>query len=315
MRLAAVQLEAEIGNVETNLRLSEALADEAGRAGAEVIALPEFFTTGVAYKPELADAAVPFDGPATELLVALAARHNALVGGSFLCRDRDGHVRNAFVLAGRDGVIGRHDKDLPTMWENALYVGGGDRGVIETGDLAVGAALCWEFMRSATAQRLRGRVDLVVGGSGWWSIPTTWRPGPLWRAMERRNAATATSAPAAFGRYVGAPVVHAAHVGELMCPMPLMPLTYRGHFEGGASISAADGTILASRRREEGPGVVIADVEVGRSRPEAEVPDRFWLHPRGAMAALSWAYQNPHGRRIYARRTTGPVAAHGMRQV
>jgi hypothetical protein len=54
---------------------------------------------------------------------------------------------------------------------------------------------------------------------------------------------------------------------------------------------------------------------VGRSRPEAEVPDRFWLHPRGAMAALSWAYQNPHGRRVYARRTTGPVAAHGMRQV
>ncbi len=66
------------------------------------------------------------------MLLEVAAEQGVLIGGSFLCRDVDGEVRNAFLLAGPDGLLGRHDKDLPTMLENALYVGGEDDGVIET---------------------------------------------------------------------------------------------------------------------------------------------------------------------------------------
>jgi hypothetical protein len=47
----------------------------------------------------------------------------------------------------------------------SFYIGGADDGVLEAGDLRVGAALCWEFMRSATAGRFLGRVDMVAGGS------------------------------------------------------------------------------------------------------------------------------------------------------
>jgi predicted amidohydrolase len=113
---------------------------------------------------------------ATVLLRDLARRHGATVGGSFLCRDRDGEARNAFLLSGPDGrILGRHDKDLPTMVENCLYIGGEDDGVIDAGELRVGAALCWEFMRTQTARRLRGQVDVVVGGSLWLSIPP-WPP-------------------------------------------------------------------------------------------------------------------------------------------
>jgi hypothetical protein len=51
--------------------------------------------------------------------------HGVYVGGSTLVRDNDGHVRNAFFLVGSDGdVLGRHHKDMPMMWENALYIGG-----------------------------------------------------------------------------------------------------------------------------------------------------------------------------------------------
>ena len=176
MRVAAIQLEPVIADVAANLEACERLVDRAGAAGAEWIVLPEFFTTGIAFREELAEAALAPDGAATGLLSDLATRHSAFVGGSFLCRDPDGEVRNAFVLAGPDGrILGRHDKDLPTMWENAFYVGGRDDGVIDAGGLTVGAAVCWEFMRAQTAARLRGRVDLVVGGSGWWSVPP-WPP-------------------------------------------------------------------------------------------------------------------------------------------
>ena len=172
MRVAAVQLDVALGDVRSNLSACDALAREAAAAGAEAIALPEFFTSGAAFRPELAGAALAPDGRATEMLLEVAAGEGVLIGGSFLCRDVDGQVRNAFLLAGPDGLLGRHDKDLPTMWENSFYVGGSDDGVFELSNgLRVGVALCWELMRTQTVRRLRGRVDLVMAGSGWWSIP------------------------------------------------------------------------------------------------------------------------------------------------
>ena len=87
--------------------------DQATAAGATVIALPEFFTTGIGFLPELAGTALPPDGKATELMLGLARRHGAMIGGSLLVRDADGHVRNAYLLVTPEGVAGRHDKDLP----------------------------------------------------------------------------------------------------------------------------------------------------------------------------------------------------------
>jgi predicted amidohydrolase len=305
MRVAAVQLDVALADVPANLAACESLARDAARAGAQAIALPEFFTTGAAFVPELADAALAPDGAATDMLLRLGRDEHVLIGGSFLCRDADGEVRNAFLLAGPDGLLGRHDKDLPTMWENALYLGGDDDGVIEAGDLTVGAAVCWEFMRSGTARRLRGRVDLVMGGSNWWSIPQ-WPPTAYTRRAEAANAATAARAPSVFGRYVGAPVAHAAITGALSCPMPELPaLTYHGRFEGGAQIADAHGRVLARREGSEGSGYVIADVEAQRTEPREQVPDWFWLHRRGAVPAIAWNTERLLGRRWYARHVRG----------
>lgn len=297
---AAVQLDAVPGDVAANLSACERLADEAGRSGAKVIALPEFFTTGIGFLRELVDAALPADGPPADLLCELARRHGAMVGGSFLCRDVDGHIRNAYLLADATGIVGRHDKDLPTMWENAIYTGGNDDGVLTAGGYQVGAAVCWELMRTQTVRRLTGRVDLAMTGSGWWSIPA-WPPRRLFERLEASNAATAHRAAADFARYIGAPVVHAAHVGELECPMPWLPVRYRGQFEGNALITDAAGNILARRSRADGEGVVLAEISLSRQHPVYVAPQRFWLHRRGALPAAVWHYQRLHGRRWYER--------------
>lgn len=300
-RVAAVQLEVVFGDIPANIAACESLAREAAHAGAEVIVLPEFFTTGAAFLPDLATTGIAPGGAATDMLRRVAREEGVRIGGSFLCRDDDGEVRNAFFLAGPDGLLGRHDKDLPTMWENALYVGGNDDGVIDAGDLTFGAALCWEFMRSATARRLRGRVDLVIGGSNWWSIPS-WPPAAYMRRAEKANAATAALAPLQFGRYVGAPVVHAAMTGPISCPWPeLRTVTYRGYLQGGAQITDADGRVLARSERTEGSCFAIAEVDARRTPPVEAVPDRFWLHRRGAVAAITWHTQRVLGKRWYAR--------------
>jgi predicted amidohydrolase len=305
MRVAAAQLEVALADVPTNIAACESIARDAARDGAEAIALPEFFTTGAAFVRELAGAALAPDGAATEMLLRVARDEGVLVGGSFLCRDADGEVRNAFFLAGPDGLLGRHDKDLPTMWENALYVGGNDDGVIEAGELSIGAAVCWEFMRSATARRLRGGVDLVLGGSNWWTIPR-WPPAAYTRRAEAANASLAARAPTVFGRYVGAPVVHAAITGTFECPLPELPaITYRGRFRGGAQIADAGGRILARREGAERSGYVIAEVQARRSEPREPVPSRFWLHRRGVLPAVVWNTERVLGRRWYERHVRG----------
>ena len=307
VKVAAIQLEPELGDVAENLRRCEQLADQAARSGAEWIVLPEFFTTGMAFLERIADGALPPDGAATQMMLALAGRHGVTVGGSFICRDSDGDNRNAFVLVDAEGVRGRHDKDLPTMFENCFYREGADDGVIDA-DLSVGVAMCWELMRTQTARRLRGRVDLLIGGSAWWSVPA-WPPKALMRRFEARNAANAATAPATMARLVGAPIVHASHCGEIESPTPALPVPYRGRFEGATVICDASGNTRARRDTQEGAGIVLADIAPDRASPTEPIPERYWLHRRGMVPAAAWTFQREHGRRWYRRHALGrPVA-------
>lgn len=300
-RVAAIQLDAVVGQLDHNMAEAERLADQAGREGAEWIILPEFFTTGMAFDERLASQALPADGAATALLSAIARRHGAKVGGSFLCHDETGEVHNAFLLVGSDGeVLGRHDKDLPTMWENCFYARGSDAGLIATDDAEVGVAMCWELIRSQTAVRLRGRAELVVGGSCWWSVPA-WRPRAVFDRMEQSNRINATEAAQSFAQLVGAPVIHAAHCGTIQCPLPLFPLDYRGFAEGGTAIFGADGEAIAFRAREDGAGIASGEVTIGSQTPVESVPDRYWLCRRGIVPEFAWKYQRAHGRRWYAK--------------
>jgi predicted amidohydrolase len=307
-RVAAVQLQAVLGDVDANLDRAASGISRAVRDGASWVVLPEFFTSGVAFLPEVAAAAQPLDGSAVRALEGWARAYDIVIAGSLLVRDVDGHVRNAQLLVGPGGIQARHDKDLPTMWENALYTGGADDGVVDAADgTRVGLAMCWELTRRGTVDRMAGRVDVVLAGSGWWSLPR-WRPYRLFDAWERQNAARARRTPAYFARYVGAPVVHAAHSGTVACPLPWLPVGYRGRFEPVTGIWAADGTPLAVSAGPDAQ-VVVADLPMG-GVPPLTAPDRYWLSPPGPMPTFAWHQQRWHGRRWYARHQRRPAAPH-----
>ncbi len=309
IRVAATQMRPVLGDVEANLDGAAGLVARAAREGARWIVLPEFFTTGVAFLAEIADAAQPAGGEAWDAMAAWARDHGCVVAGSMLLRDADGDVRNAQLVFGPDGLVARHDKDLPTMWENALYVGGTDDGRAVVEGHRVGLALCWELTRARTVRRLAGAVDVVLAGSGWWSIPT-WRPRRVTRVWERRNGARARAAAAVFARHVGAPVVHAAHVGPLRCPTPWFPVGYRGRYEGGTGVWDATGRAVGLITDVGAPGVVTVDLPVPGPVPAAATPHGYWLTPPGPLPRVAWHYQRLHGRRWYARRR---AAGRGIR--
>lgn len=303
IKVSAIQIATQVGNSPANIASCERLATRAVHQGARWIALPEFFNTGVCWNPIIVDAIQTSEGTAARFLRDFSARHHVVLGGSFLCRQPDGSVRNRYMCFANGMLVGQHDKDLPTMWENYFYEGGdpADSGILGTyDDIRVGAAVCWEFMRTKTVQRLRNQVDVIIGGSCWWSVLTN-IPAWIHRRWEPANSRNALAAVQDSARLIGAPIIHAAHCGAIECPMPGVPLKYHGYFEGNAAIVDANGQILAHRGPTEGEGIVCAEISLGSLSPQTEIPDRYWLRKRGFLATLAWHHQRWLGRRWYAR--------------
>jgi predicted amidohydrolase len=299
--VAAVQMCPQLGDVEANCAAAERLVCEAFDAGAEWVVLPEFFTSGVAFHPSLLDAARPLEGGPHALLVRLAREHAGVVGGSFLA-ERGGRAVNRFVLAFPGGETFFHDKDQPTMWENCYYQGGDDDGVLETPAGSVGVAMCWEMIRSRTARRLVGRVDLVVGGSCWWDLPDA-MTGPDADALRARNREILATTPGVLARMLGVPLVHASHAGDFSGFMPGAESTlYRSRWLGETQIVDGLGRILARREAAEGEGVILAEVQPGRlPEPWAEIPGDFWIPDLPQLLRDSWKAMNELGREYYER--------------
>ncbi len=303
--VAALQMEAKVADLAYNLAQAERLIDDAGNKGAKLIALPEFFTTQIIYDERLFACSLPAENSAVELLVRKAAQYQAKIGGSYL-EMRDGDVYNTYVLAEPDGTIHRHDKDLPTMVENAFYIGGhaGDDGLFATKDMPIGIAMCWEMIRTQTAHRLRGKVDLLMTGSHWWSTPPVGLTQSKLREYNEGNQQMMHETPGHLSNVIGAPVVHAGHTGNLEGRMLLVPGTgmtieSRLHLTGESQIVDREGNMIARRAPEEGAGVVIGDIEIARFEPREEIPDRFWLPPKLGLGRILWWHQNACGKSRY----------------
>ncbi|WP_290623816.1 MULTISPECIES: carbon-nitrogen hydrolase family protein [unclassified Archaeoglobus] len=302
VRVAAVQMRAELGNVQENMKRAKNLARRAFKEGAEIVILPEFFTSPVAFSPKLLDVPQPIDGEPAKLLKDLAAEHSGVVGGSFIAY-RDGDAYNTFILAFPDGSVFLHDKDQPTMWENCYYIGGSDDGILDTPLGKVGVALCWEFIRTRTAKRMLGRVEAVIGGSAWWTLPEKRLPG-FPDKLHDTNLEIMRETPVRFARLLGVPVIHAAHAGEFEGGMPLLPgFPFKSYYLGETMIVDAEGRVLERMSREDGEGFVMADVIFERRKPVESIPRGFWIPKLPIQLRLVWWYQNLHGRWYYRLKT------------
>lgn len=307
-RVAAVQLEAVVGDVAENLRRLDQLVAEAASQGARIIAVPEFFTSRIPFDPGVHVAVLPRNNMAVSALKQWAARHHCWIGGSMLVADGDA-VFNRYHLVAPDGQTYCHDKDLPTMWENAFYGPGADDGVFETALGPVGVAVCWELIRTGTVRRMRrANVGLAITGTHWWTMPSNWG-GLVDRglaALSTRNAAMSEGAPAAFARRLGAPVLQASHCGRFRTGFMVVPglssgLPYETEFVGATQVVDAHGEVLAVRRAQQGPGVVVADITLGAAAPAQPLESRFWIPDLPPLIRAYWHHQNACGRAYYHR--------------
>jgi hypothetical protein len=90
--------------------------------------------------------------------------------------------------------------------------------------------------------------------------------------------------PLYFARKLRVPVIHANQVGEQWSGASLDSSATHGdrillRFLGSSIIVDGDGTILAHRGRDAGPGIVMAEVAPGRPGPVSSIDDSEFFIP------------------------------------
>lgn len=174
MKIAGVQMDVRLGEVEANLEKMASLLRQTSSDGAVLTVFPECAATGYCFE-SLAEArtvAQPVPGPATDAMARACKSTGAFAVFGTLEADKD-RVFNAAVLVGPHGFIGCYRKvHLPFLGVD-MFTTPGDRpfAVHQAGDVRVGMNICYDasFPEAARSLALQG-ADVIV-------LPTNWPPG------------------------------------------------------------------------------------------------------------------------------------------
>lgn len=158
MKVAMVQMRIIAGDVAGNRSRGLTMADEAA-ANADVVVLPEIWTTGYALR-QVATLAEDENGPTLTGLRAIAARRAATIVAGSLPLRRHGKVYNEAVAISPDGAtVASYAKiHLFSMYgEERFFAGGDRRGLFTAAGMKAGLAVCYdlrfpELFRALTAE-------------------------------------------------------------------------------------------------------------------------------------------------------------------
>ncbi len=170
-RIAAVQMEPKLGQVEANHEQIQRRLAEAAGAGAHLVVFPECALSGYGFssREEGLKHAVSTDSAPVRDVLDACRRHRCYCVFGML--ERDGaRLFNACLLAGPDGLVGGYRKvHLPFLGID-MFADPGDRpfAVHDAGGLKIGMHICYDgaFPEPARVLTLLG-ADLLV-------LPTNW---------------------------------------------------------------------------------------------------------------------------------------------
>ncbi len=275
MKIAGVQMDVRIGEVDQNLDAIIGYLQETAGNGAALTVFPECAISGYCF--ESLDEARPFaqsvPGPATKRIGQTCAELNchAIVG---MLESVGNDIFNAAVLIGPDGVVGTYRKvHLPFLGID-MHTTFGDCGfeVFEAGDLKVGMTICYDasFPEASRSLAIQG-ADLIA-------LPTNWPPGSEATAEYVINARSIEN---------GVYFIAVNRVG-----------TERGfEFIGMSRISAPNGETLAfANGTDEEILYAEIDPEKARRKRIVRVPDKHVIDRMADRRPETYAVlTEPHG--------------------
>jgi predicted amidohydrolase len=285
VRVAAVQLAVGV-DVDANLGICLRMIDEAARAGAQLVVLPEFCNhlSWYADRAHCESVAVTLDGPFLSAIAARAAARRLFLVVNVTLRRNSGRVSDTSVLYGSRGeLLGSADKQVLIGHENDYF----ERAqrpspVIETPIGRLGLYACMDGVICETPRALAlGGAQILCNSLNSFALDEASLHVPV-RAAENRVFVVAANK---VGPLV--PVETLASVARAID----IPAEFL-HGAGESQVVAPDGRVLA-RAPRTGEHVAVADLDVARAddkrRPDGS--DRFGVRRPQLYRALGEA---PH---------------------
>ena len=141
--VAAVQMNAPVGETESNLKVIGGWTRKAAKAKADLVLFPELAITGHWCSQDAWKASQEVPGPAVNQIEDLAQKHNLYI--SVGIGERDAGVQyNTQILAGPSGYIGKQRKLHMSSDEYFYYRGGSEMPVLNAGKCRVGTVICYD---------------------------------------------------------------------------------------------------------------------------------------------------------------------------
>ena len=150
MKLALVQFQSVLGDVEASMARALPMIDEAAAAGANMVVFPELFTTGYhldTVGPRMTELAEPIDGPTVRALQEAARKnHVYIVAPIALLHGLSGVPYNSAVFINSDGTVqGSFDKVHLWALERFYFRAGHEFPVFDTEFGKVGIMVCYDM--------------------------------------------------------------------------------------------------------------------------------------------------------------------------
>ena len=145
-KLALVQMDCTLFEVQANLDKAEGLVREAAAHGAKLICLPEVFQVGYfgSRIPDMMRYAEPEDGPSLTRMRALAKELEVHILAPILFSTPDGIENAAFLLDDQGGLLGHYAKTHPVGDERTYLRRGSRYPVFETKLGKLGVVICYD---------------------------------------------------------------------------------------------------------------------------------------------------------------------------
>jgi len=179
-KVACVQMDCEIGNVEANRQKVMARIREAAEQNVSLAIFPECALTGYCFESleEAAQFAENLDGPSARAIMDVCRETGTHAVVGFIERSEENYY-NAAMLVGPKGLVGSYRKiHLPFLGVDR-FLAPGDRPfhVFDLPFGKVGINICYDasFPEASRVLKLLG-AELIV-------LPTNWPPG-AWRTPE-----------------------------------------------------------------------------------------------------------------------------------
>ena len=164
LRLALVQTDLAWHDAQANRARFAALLEQA--RGADLVILPEMFTTG--FSMESAALAEPEEGATQAWLREQAERLQAVVTGTLIIQAADGSYRNRLLWAQPDGQVRHYDKRhlFRMAGEHEHFAAGTEQALFELKGWRVRPLICYDLRFPVWSRDPQG-TDLLLYTANW----------------------------------------------------------------------------------------------------------------------------------------------------